>query len=90
MLKEKHEYILRNFTRKYERGFKDLFGEKFDVEVIHYDTYIATKTESYKDEIKTDFDDEGLPPEKSRCLSYLIIPLMQYTQGTKSVILKHS
>lgn len=90
MLKEKHEYILRHFTRKYERGFKDLFGEKFDVEGIHYDTYIATKIESYKDEIKTDFDDEGLPPEKRKCLSYLRILLMQYTEGTKSVILKHS
>ena len=90
MLKEKHEYILRNFTRKYERGFKDLFGEKFDVEGIHYDTYIATKIESYKDEIKNYFGDEELPPEKRKCLSYLIILLMQYTEGTKSVILKHS
>ena len=39
----------------------------FDFEVIHENKYITTEIKSFDNKIKTDFHDEGMPPEQIRC-----------------------
>ena len=47
-------------------------GKNFDIDVVHKDRYIITKIRYYGGEIKTDFHDDELPPEKTQCLTYSV------------------
>ena len=50
-----------------------LLGESFDTEPIHFDKCFKTKEiKSYKDEVKADFYDDPLPPEKTSCTIYIM------------------
>ena len=52
---------------------KEFIGKDFDVELIHKNTYKATRTRSNSDEIKIDLYDEGLVPEQALCLTHLLM-----------------
>ena len=45
---------------------------------------MTTKTKTYKNEIKTDFHDEGLPPEETPCLTYSLVLLDSVYKSDKS------
>ena len=62
--KAKHEYVLKKYNEIWNRVI-GLIRKYFDFEVVHNDKHITTKILSYKDEIKTDFHNERLPPEKT-------------------------
>ena len=59
-LVEKHKDILNN-------RIKDFIGKDFDVEAIHIDRYISTEINSFRDEIRIYFHDDGLPLKKIPC-----------------------
>ena len=44
---------------------KILIGNDFDIEAVYDGKYVATKIDVCKDEIRTDFHDEGLPTGKT-------------------------
>ena len=72
MVNEKNENILHKCSEvKNEK--KELIVKDFDVEVIQWNKYIATILKSFNNEIKTDFHDEGLPPEQTPCLTCFLI-----------------
>ena len=56
--KVKHYLCFKKNIMTYQKDKKIL-----KVEFVHDDEYIPTKIKSYENEIKTDFHDDGLPPE---------------------------
>ena len=83
MVNEKNENILHKCSEvKNEK--KELIVKDFDVEVIQWNKYIATILKSFNNEIKTDFHDEGLPPEQTPCLAYSLIPSDSVHKSDKS------
>ena len=69
--REKQEYILRKYNEIWSR-LKNSIGKGSNFEVVHNDKYL-TRTSSKNDKIRTDFHDEGLPPEKTKSFANSII-----------------
>ena len=62
------EELLKEYTKVWGK-IRDLIGKKFDSEPVYGDKYIKTKIKSYKNDIKTNFHDEGNSRKvpKERC-----------------------
>ena len=82
MLEEK-QYV-RKFYEMWNK-VKQLMIKDIDVAVVHDDKYIPPKIKSYGNEIKTDFHNDGLPPEKTHIHKNSI----QFTRLIEHIILKH-
>ena len=64
MFEEMHKGKLKKYNEMWNR-VKILIGNYFDIEAIYDGKYVATKINFCKDEIRTDFQDEGLPTGKT-------------------------
>ena len=65
---------------------KYLPGENVDIEPIHFDKCFKTKEiKSYKDEVKTDFHDTHLPPQKPSCIIYIMALIELFFKSVKSI-----
>ena len=60
---------------------KDDLGKCFYVEVIQENKYKSAKTNSFKDEIRTVFYDDGLPVEETQWEAHLIILIILNTES---------
>ena len=58
MFKQKHDGIFKNI-QKYEIELKILLKKVLMLKLSQNDKYISTKTNSYPDENRTDFHNEG-------------------------------
>ena len=76
-------YIEQTYNELWCR-VKDLIGKDFEVRALHDNEYITTKTKSYKDEIKSDFHDEALSSDKTKCLTHSIILIKSIYEIYKS------
>lgn len=72
MIQEKHGDLLKTYNEKWNL-VKDLIVKDFDVEVVHGDKHASAKIMPCKDETKTDFQQNQLPPGKTKYLTSLII-----------------